>query len=99
MSDLTGYREYVSGRLDQLRRTAYLLCGDWHPAQHLTQITFATLYRSWQRIDRHNTLDRPPAATGSPAADRRAARRPRGQPGPAALSAIRSGYVRGWLPG
>src|ERR1700760_2381079 len=27
-----GFREYVAVRLEPLRRTAYLMCGDWHLA-------------------------------------------------------------------
>jgi DNA-directed RNA polymerase specialized sigma24 family protein len=40
-----------------LRNTAYLLCGDWHLAEDLTQITFTKLYRAWRRIDRYDALD------------------------------------------
>jgi RNA polymerase sigma-70 factor (sigma-E family) len=53
-------REFVAFYQDRgahLRNTAYLLCGDWHLAEDLTQITFTKLYRSWERIDRHDTLD------------------------------------------
>jgi hypothetical protein len=27
--DVEGFREYTAGRLEQWRRTAYLLSGDW----------------------------------------------------------------------
>jgi len=40
-----------------LRNTAYLLCGDWHLAEDLTQTVFIKLYRSWRRIERHDTMD------------------------------------------
>ncbi len=40
-----------------LRNTAYLLCGDWHLAEDLTQTVFIKLYRAWRRIERHDTLD------------------------------------------
>jgi RNA polymerase sigma-70 factor (sigma-E family) len=33
-----------------LRRTAFLLCRDWHLAQDLTQTTLAKLYVAWPRI-------------------------------------------------
>nr|MDT0656566.1 SigE family RNA polymerase sigma factor [Micromonospora sp. DSM 115978] len=36
----------------RLRRTAYLMCRDWHLAQDLTQITLAKAYVSWKRISR-----------------------------------------------
>jgi RNA polymerase sigma-70 factor (sigma-E family) len=53
-------RDFVAFYADRgahLRNTAYLLCGDWHLAEDLTQITFTKLYRSWERIDRHDALD------------------------------------------
>jgi RNA polymerase sigma-70 factor (sigma-E family) len=48
---------YYLARAEQLRTTAYLLCGDWHLAQDLTQLTFTKLYRGWRRIERHDALD------------------------------------------
>jgi RNA polymerase sigma-70 factor (sigma-E family) len=48
---------YVTARRDQMRRTAYLICGDWHRADDLTQIAFVKLYGSWQRIRDYRALD------------------------------------------
>ena len=48
---------YYQARGDNLRRTAYLLCGDWHLAEDLTQTAFTKLYRSWHRIERHDVVD------------------------------------------
>ena len=48
---------YYSARAAQLRSTAYLLCGDWHLAEDLTQVAFTKLYRAWPRIERHDTID------------------------------------------
>jgi RNA polymerase sigma-70 factor (sigma-E family) len=48
---------YYAARGEMLRKTAYLLCGDWHLAEDLTQTTFTKLYRSWRRIQRHDVLD------------------------------------------
>jgi RNA polymerase sigma-70 factor (sigma-E family) len=48
---------YYTARAASLRNTAYLLCGDWHLAEDLTQITFTNLYRAWHRIQRHEVLD------------------------------------------
>jgi hypothetical protein len=39
-----------------MRNTAYLLCGDWHLAEELTQTAFTKLYLAW-RVDRHAALD------------------------------------------
>lgn len=35
-----------------IRASAYLLCGDWHLANDLTQTAFTKLYMAWHRIDR-----------------------------------------------
>jgi RNA polymerase sigma-70 factor (sigma-E family) len=34
----------------RLRRTAFLLCGDWHTAEDLAQTTLAKVFASWARI-------------------------------------------------
>ncbi len=49
-SDEHDYREFVLSRLDRLRRTAYLLCRDWHTADDLVSITLGRLYRHWTRV-------------------------------------------------
>jgi RNA polymerase sigma-70 factor (sigma-E family) len=51
------FAAFYAARAGSLRNTAYLLCGDWHLAQDLTQITFTKMYRVWHRIERHDTLD------------------------------------------
>jgi RNA polymerase sigma-70 factor (sigma-E family) len=48
--------EYFSARAQPLRRLAYSLCGDWHTAEDLVQLTFVRLYRSWPRV-RDDTVD------------------------------------------
>ena len=48
---------YVTGRRDRVRRTAYLLCGDWHRADDLTQIAFVKLYGAWSQIRDRAALD------------------------------------------
>jgi RNA polymerase sigma-70 factor (sigma-E family) len=44
--------EYVSARRAHLRRTAYLLCGEWHQAEDLVQTALAKLYVAWPRVRR-----------------------------------------------
>lgn len=34
-----------------LRRSAYLLCGDWRLAEDLVQNTLLKLYKAWRRVD------------------------------------------------
>ena len=48
---------YVTARRDRMRRTAYLLCGDWHRADDLTQIAFVKLYGAWSDIRDYAALD------------------------------------------
>jgi RNA polymerase sigma-70 factor (sigma-E family) len=48
---------YYQARAGILRRTAYLLAGDWQLAEDLTQTTFIKLYQRWHRIERHDVLD------------------------------------------
>ena len=43
------FTEYVSARLPALRRTAYLLCQDWHRADDLAQAAITRLYVHWGR--------------------------------------------------
>lgn len=52
-----GFSDYVSTRAAVLRRTAYLLCGDWHQADDLTQTALAKLYVAWPRASRADSLD------------------------------------------
>ncbi len=49
-SEEAAYREYVTSRMDVMRRVAYLLCRDWHTADDLVAITIGKLYRHWARI-------------------------------------------------
>lgn len=44
------FAEYFSARRDAVRRTAYLLCGDWHKADDLAQTAFVALHRRWKKI-------------------------------------------------
>jgi RNA polymerase sigma-70 factor (sigma-E family) len=51
------FSQYVAGRAHALRATAYLLCGDWHQAEDLTQSTLLKLYLNWRRLVHHEGLD------------------------------------------
>lgn len=51
------FTAFVGAAAPRLRRTAYLMCRDWHLAQDLTQITFARIYASWGRVRRAENLD------------------------------------------
>jgi RNA polymerase sigma-70 factor (sigma-E family) len=45
------FRELYVARAAQLRRTAFLLCGDGHQAEDLVQVSFAKLYAAWRRVE------------------------------------------------
>ncbi|MFF2328300.1 MULTISPECIES: SigE family RNA polymerase sigma factor [unclassified Streptomyces] len=51
------FREFAEARQAQLRRSAYLLCGDWHQAQDLTQTALMKLYAAWGRVRRDGNVD------------------------------------------
>lgn len=51
------FREFAEARQARLRRGAYLLCGDWHQAQDLTQTTLMKVYAAWSRIRRDGNVD------------------------------------------
>lgn len=51
------FEEYFRARRDTVRRTAYLLCGDWHRADDHAQAAFVALHRHWRRIREPAALD------------------------------------------
>ena len=44
--------EFADAASLQLRRTAFLLCGNWHTAEDLAQTTLAKMFVSWRKIKR-----------------------------------------------
>ncbi|PRX47473.1 RNA polymerase sigma-70 factor (sigma-E family) [Prauserella shujinwangii] len=44
------FTEYFAAKRDSVRRTAYMLCGDWHRADDLAQTAFVALHRRWRKI-------------------------------------------------
>jgi RNA polymerase sigma-70 factor (sigma-E family) len=51
------FAEYFEARREAVRRTAYLLCGDWHRADDLTQTAFVALHRRWRKVRDRGALD------------------------------------------
>jgi DNA-directed RNA polymerase specialized sigma24 family protein len=49
--------EFATVTSPRLRRTAFLLCGDWHTAEDLAQATLAKVFGSWRRISRKDAAD------------------------------------------
>jgi RNA polymerase sigma-70 factor (sigma-E family) len=57
-ADEMAFRAYASSHRAALRRTAFLLCGDWHQADDLVQSTLVKLFVAWPRM---RSADRPEA--------------------------------------
>ena len=57
MVDGEDFDAYFRARRDAVRRTAYLLCGDWHRADDHAQAAFVALHRHWRRIRDRAALD------------------------------------------
>jgi RNA polymerase sigma-70 factor (sigma-E family) len=51
------FAEYFTARRDAVRRTAFLLCGDWHRADDLAQTAFVALHRHWRKVRDKQALD------------------------------------------
>jgi RNA polymerase sigma-70 factor (sigma-E family) len=50
------FTEFAAGAAPRLRRTAFLLCGDWHTAEDLAQTTLAKMFVAWRRISRQDAV-------------------------------------------
>ncbi|MFD5096693.1 RNA polymerase sigma factor [Amycolatopsis thailandensis] len=55
--DDASFREFARDKALPLRRTAYLLCGDWHLAEDLVQTALIKLYRVWPKVRRKGPVD------------------------------------------
>lgn len=51
------FADYFAARRDAVRRTAYLICGDWHHADDLAQSAFVALHRRWRKVRDKGALD------------------------------------------
>jgi RNA polymerase sigma-70 factor (sigma-E family) len=51
------YREFAAARAAPLFRLAFLMCGNWHEAEDLVQTTLASMFVSWSRLRRGNSLE------------------------------------------
>jgi RNA polymerase sigma-70 factor (sigma-E family) len=56
-ADEADFKAYAAARMRELRRTAFLLCGDWHHADDVVQIVFAKLYVNWDKVLKRDRLD------------------------------------------
>jgi RNA polymerase sigma-70 factor (sigma-E family) len=53
-AEFTAYAVQSAARM---RRTAYMLCGDWQRAEDELQAALVKLYLSWNRVRAHGALD------------------------------------------
>jgi RNA polymerase sigma-70 factor (sigma-E family) len=51
-ADEDRFREFARSQAGVLRRSAFLLCGDWHLADDLVQQSLIKLYGAWPRVTR-----------------------------------------------
>jgi RNA polymerase sigma-70 factor (sigma-E family) len=56
-TDEAEFRAYAAARMRDLRRTAFLLCEDWHHADDVVQTVFTKLYVNWEKVHKHDRLD------------------------------------------
>ncbi|MGN6330215.1 MAG: SigE family RNA polymerase sigma factor [Motilibacteraceae bacterium] len=49
------FEAFATAQAPSLRRTAFLLTGDWHRAEELTQETLTRIYLAWPRL--HDVAD------------------------------------------
>jgi len=57
VTNATEFAEFASAASPRLRRTAFLLCGNWHTAEDLAQTALAKVFASWPRIRRRGAAD------------------------------------------
>jgi RNA polymerase sigma-70 factor (sigma-E family) len=50
------FAEFAETASPQLRRTAFLMCGNWHTAEDLAQTTLAKMFVSWRKIKRRGAV-------------------------------------------
>jgi len=53
-ADEDRFREFARNQAGALRRSAFLLCGDWHLAEDLVQTTLLKLHGAWPRVTRRH---------------------------------------------
>ena len=56
MTSADEFTEFATSASPRLRRTAFLLCGDWHTAEDLAQTTLAKMFVAWRRISQPDAV-------------------------------------------
>jgi RNA polymerase sigma-70 factor (sigma-E family) len=55
--DEADFTEFAAATVGRLRRTAYLMCGDWHRAEDAAQDALVRIYRRWDKLNRQHGLN------------------------------------------
>jgi RNA polymerase sigma-70 factor (sigma-E family) len=55
--DEADFTEFAAATVGRLRRTAYLMCGDWHRAEDAAQNALVRIYRRWDKLNRQHGLN------------------------------------------
>lgn len=55
--DEVDFTEFATAAVRRLRRTAYLMCGDWHRAEDAAQDALVRVYKAWHRLDHRAGLN------------------------------------------
>lgn len=55
--DEADFTEFAAATVGRLRRTAYLMCGDWHRAEDAAQDALVRIYRRWDKLNRIHGLN------------------------------------------
>jgi RNA polymerase sigma-70 factor (sigma-E family) len=55
--DEAEFTEFATAAIGRLRRTAYLMCGDWHRAEDAAQDALVRIYRRWDKLNRQHGLN------------------------------------------
>ena len=56
MTSEEDFVEFAEASTARLRRTAFLLCGDWHTAEDLVQTALTKVFLSWRTIRRRDAV-------------------------------------------
>jgi RNA polymerase sigma-70 factor (sigma-E family) len=51
------FHDFVAQRMQRWRRSAFLMCQDWHTADDLVAIAVAKIYRHWRDVRRADNPD------------------------------------------
>lgn len=54
--DEAEFRSFAASNMRALRRTAFLLCGDWHHADDVVQNVLTKLYSNWPKIQHRENV-------------------------------------------